>query len=129
MARVLDDLETWADARAVYASLYAQDSAAVEHIGALGVLAARLGNTSEADSMASRLVADSRPYLFGAPRLWAARIAAVRGDREGAVALVRRALREGYTRLYSLHTEHDFDSLRDFPAYREILQPRPAGSP
>jgi DNA-binding SARP family transcriptional activator len=129
MARVLDDLERWADARAVYASLYAQDSAAVEHIGALGVLAARLGNTSEADSMASRLVADSRPYLFGAPRLWAARIAAVRGDREGAVALVRRALREGYTRLYSLHTEHDFDSLRDFPAYREILQPRPAGSP
>jgi tetratricopeptide (TPR) repeat protein len=128
-ARVLDDLERWGDARAVYEALYAQDSTAVEHLGALGVLAARLGAAKEADSIAARLVSDARPYLFGAPRLWAARIAAVRGNREGAVALIHRALREGYARLYSLHTEHDFDSLREFPAYRDILQPRRGGSP
>jgi tetratricopeptide (TPR) repeat protein/TolB-like protein len=129
MARVLDDMERWPEARAIYVALYAQDSTATEIVGALGVLAARLGRNAEADSIAARLVADPRPYAFGAPRLWAARIAAVKGDREGAVALIHQALREGYARLYSLHAEHDFDSLRDFPAFRQILEPRPSGAP
>ena len=63
------------------------------------------------------------------PRVWAARIAAVKGDREGAVALIHQALREGYARLHSLHAEHDLESLRDFPAFREILEPRTSVSP
>ena len=128
LARVLNDLERWNDARVIYQSLYDEDSATVEHLGALGVLSARLGRMTEADSIARRLVADSRPWLFGGPRAYAARIAAVKGDREGAIALLRQALREGYARLYSLHAEHDFESLRDFPAFREILKPRSAGS-
>ena len=66
--------------------------------------------------------------MFGAPRVWAARIAAVRGDREGAIALIRQGLREGYARLYLLHADPDFESLRDFPAFREILEPRSTGS-
>lgn len=129
LARVLDDLERWTDARAMYATLYAEDSTNTEHLGGLGVLAARLGRIAEADSISARLVADTRPYTFGAPRLWAARIAAVRGDREGSVALIHQALREGYTRLYSFHVEHDFDSLRDFPPFRQILEPRPSVAP
>jgi tetratricopeptide (TPR) repeat protein len=124
LARVLEDLDQWADARALYATLFAEDSSTVEHLGALGVLSARLGRTAQADSIAARLVADARPYTFGGPRIWAARIAAVNGDREGAVALIHQALREGYARLHSLHAEHDFESLRDFPAFREILEPR-----
>jgi len=128
MARVLAELERWADARVLYAALFAEDSSTTEDAGALGVLAARLGRTAEADSIAARLVADPRPYTFGGPRLWAARIAAVKGDREGAVALIRQALREGYARTHSLHAEHDFESLRDFPAFREILEPRTSAS-
>jgi DNA-binding SARP family transcriptional activator/TolB-like protein len=127
-ARVLGDLDRWADARARYAALFAEDSTSIEHLGALGVLSARLGRTAEADSIAARLVADPRPYTFGAPRMWAARIAALKGDREGAVALIRQALREGYARLHSLHSEHDLESLRDFPAFREILEPRPSAA-
>ena len=126
-ARVLVDLERWDDARAIYQVLHNEDPAAVEHLGALGVLSARLGRMTEADSIAARLVADARPWLFGAPRLWAARIAAVKGDREGAIALIRQALREGSARLYLLHAEHDFEPLRDSPAFREILAPRSAG--
>jgi hypothetical protein len=125
---VLGDLDRWADARARYAALFAEDSTSIEHLGALGVLSARLGRTAEADSIAARLVADPRPYTFGAPRMWAARIAALKGDREGAVALIRQALREGYARLHSLHSEHDLESLRDFPAFREILEPRPSAA-
>ena len=128
MARVLVDLERWDDARTIYRSLYDEEPATVEHLGALGVLSARLGRTSEADSIARQLIGDSRPWLFGGPRVWAARVAAVNGDREGAIALIRQALREGYARLYLLHAERDFEPLRDFPAFREILEPRSAGS-
>jgi hypothetical protein len=127
-ARVLDDLDRWSEARAIYQTLYNEDSLTVEHLGALGVESARLGRTADADSISRRLIADTRPWQFGAPRLWAARIAAVEGDREGAIALIRQALGEGYARLYSLHAEHDFETLRDFPAFREILEPRSAGS-
>jgi len=128
LARVLDNLERPGEARAIYETLFKEDPATPEHLGALGVLSARLGRMAEADSISARLVADARPWMFGWPRLWAARIAAVKGDREGAIALLRQALREGYARLYQLHAEQDFDSLRDFPAFREILRPRSTSS-
>ena len=124
VARVLQALENWADARGAYDALLAEDSLTIEHLGALGVLAARLGRTAEADSIGARLVADSRPHTFGAPRVWAARIAAVKGEREAAVALIHQALREGYARLYSLHADRDLETLRGFPPFQEILRPR-----
>jgi tetratricopeptide (TPR) repeat protein/TolB-like protein len=124
LAHVLDELEQWAAAREIYEGLYAEDSVTIEHLGALGVLSARLGRFGEADSIAARLTSDDRPWMFGAPRLWAARIAAVKGDREAAIALIHRALREGHARLYLFHAEHDFDSLRDFPVFRDLLRPR-----
>jgi DNA-binding SARP family transcriptional activator/TolB-like protein len=127
LAHVLDELEQWAPARQIYEGLYAEDSVTIEHLGALGVLSARLGRLGEADSIAARLTSDDRPWMFGAPRLWAARIAAVKGDREAAIALIHRALREGHARLYLFHAEHDFDSLREFPVFRDLLQPRSSG--
>ena len=129
VARVLASLERWNDARAAYAALYAEDSTTVEHLGALGVLSAHLGRMAEADSIGARLVDDARPYTFGAPRLWAARIAAVKGDRGAAAAFIHQALREGYTRLYSLHADQSFETLHDFPAFREILRPRSSPAP
>jgi tetratricopeptide (TPR) repeat protein len=125
-AHALDELGRWADARTIYVGLYAEDSLTIEHLGALGVLSARLGRNAEADSIARKLASDTRPYTFGGPRLWQARIAAVRGDREGAVALIRQAVQDGFARLYLLHAEHDYDALRDFPAFREVLRPRTA---
>ena len=128
-ARVLAYLDRPAEARDLYRGLASQDTASIEYLGGVGVAAARLGERDEADSIAARLIGDRRPFTFGAPRLWAARIAAVMGDREEAVALLHRALREGHSRLYLFHTDRDLDSLRDFPAYRELLQPRVTSSP
>jgi DNA-binding SARP family transcriptional activator/tetratricopeptide (TPR) repeat protein/TolB-like protein len=124
LAHVLGELEQYAEARDIYTALYAEDSLTIEHLGALGVLSARLGRLAEADSIAARLTSDKRSWMFGAPRLWAARIAAVKGDREGAISLVRQALREGSARLYLFHSEHDLESLGDLPAFRDILEPR-----
>ena len=127
-AHALDELGRWADARTIYTGLYAEDSLTIEYLGALGVLSARLGRPAEADSIARKLANDTRHYMFGAARLWQARIAAVKGDREGAVALIDQAVREGFARTYLLHAEHDYDSLRDFPAFREMLRPRTGGA-
>ena len=38
-----------------------------------------------------------------------------------------RRFGDGYARRYSLHAEHDFETLHDFPAFREILEPRSGG--
>ena len=129
VARVLASLERWNDARAAYAALYAQDSMTVEHLGALGVLSARLGRMAEADSIGARLIDDDRPYTFGAPRLWAARIAAVKGDRGAAASFIHQALHEGFARLYLLHADPDLESLLDLPAFRDILSPRSSPAP
>lgn len=124
LARVVDHLDRPAEARDLYAGLASEDPSSIEYLGGLGVMAARLGRRDEADSIAARLVGDTRRFTFGAPRLWAARIAAVRGDRETAVSLLHRSRREGHSRLYLFHTDRDFDSLRAFPAFRELIQPR-----
>jgi tetratricopeptide (TPR) repeat protein len=123
-ARVLYALGRWEEARSLYASVLADDPGTAEHRGAMGVIAARLGRGREADSIAALLAVDDRPYQFGAPSLWAGRIAAVRGDREAAIAMLHQALREGHSRRYTWHADPDFASLRDFPAFRELLQPR-----
>jgi tetratricopeptide (TPR) repeat protein len=129
VARVLASLGRWSDARVAYVNLLAEDSTTVEYLGAFGVLSARLGRIAEADSVGARLLDDARPYTFGAPRIWAARIAAVKGDRAAAVGLIHQALREGYTRLYSLHADQDFEPLRGLPPFQEILRPRSSPAP
>lgn len=128
-ARVLAARGKWEESRALYAALTAEDTSSVEYRGALGVLAARTGRVAEADSVFRLLTSYERPWRFGAAPAWAARIAAVRGDREGAVTLLRQALREGYARLRLLHADLDLESLRDLPAFRDILQPRGVSSP
>ena len=129
VARVLASLGRWSDARVTYVSLFTEDSTTVEYLGAFGVLSARLGRMAEADSIGARLLEDAHPYTFGAPRIWAARIAAAKGDRAAAVGLIHQALREGYTRLYSLHADQDFEALRGLPAFQEILRPRSSAAP
>ena len=124
---MLAELGRWTDAYDRYRKLYAEDPLTIEYVGAIGVLAARLGRTAEADSISAQLMSDTRPYTFGAARLWAARIAAVKGDRDAAVALIHQALREGHSRRYAFHAEQDFEGLRDAPGFREILEPRSAG--
>jgi hypothetical protein len=54
-----------------------------------------------------------------------ARLAALAGDRERAVALVRRAFELGLRYRMFLHLDPDFESLREYPPYRELIRPSP----
>jgi len=93
------------------------------------ILAARRGDRA----LASRLLAANDSTLRGAGAqelVWAtsahARVAALLGDRETAMSYLRQAMAhlafdmEGIV----LHTDIDFDSLRDYPPFVEFLRPK-----
>ena len=65
-----------------------------------------------------------RPYLFGRHTVWRARIQALLGERDAAVALLRDAFARGYPHAHGLHIDLAFASLRDYPPFQELLKPK-----
>jgi hypothetical protein len=61
--------------------------------------------------------------MLGRHTVRRARIAALLGEHERAVAHLREALQQGRTYLL-LHAEADFDALRDIPAFQELVRPK-----
>jgi tetratricopeptide (TPR) repeat protein len=96
---------------------------ALDGRGYLGVLAARRGDAAAARGADSALAAMRTPFLLGRHTYWRARIAALLGERERAVALLREALQQGRTYVV-VHTEADFAALRDIPAFQELVRPK-----
>jgi Flp pilus assembly protein TadD/TolB-like protein/predicted Ser/Thr protein kinase len=92
--------------------------------GGLGAIAARRGDRPEAERRSAELASYEQPYLFGINTLDRARIAALLGDREQAVALLRQAFVEGQRGWLMLHFEPDFESLRGFPPFEELIRPK-----
>lgn len=82
------------------------------------------GDTHEAARIARQLADLDTPYLLGQNTIWRARIAALLGDRDQAVALLRDAYAEGYSWWLELHYDIDFESLRDHAAFQELIRPK-----
>ena len=117
-------LERWGEARAVFLSLATQSPDDEDYVGYLGVVRARMGNDDEAWRISEELAAMDRPYLRGSNTSWRARIAAVLGDREGAVELLHQSFNEGYTYDIDLHRDIDLESLHDYAPFQEFLRPK-----
>ncbi len=67
------------------------------------------------------------PYLSGVPTFDRARMAAIRGDRERAVILIRLAVDQGYPLFlwgFGLHMDPDFKALWGYPPFEELRRPR-----
>jgi tetratricopeptide (TPR) repeat protein len=109
----------WDAARAGYEHRLAEDSTSIKAHAALGALAVRRGDKAEADRMEAWLAAHGGARTTRAR----ARMAALRGDRQRAVDLLREAFEQRLAGRMFLHLDPDFASLRDFPAYRELLGP------
>src|SRR5881396_407287 len=92
--------------------------------GFLGVLAARQERRADALALDRTLQAMSPTYLYGRHTMWRARIHAVLGERDAAVALVQEAFAQGYPRGGVMHLYPSLWSLRDYPPYRELLTPK-----
>ena len=92
--------------------------------GFLSTIAAIQGMRGLALRTDRTLEATDRPYLFGRHTMWRARIHALLGEREAAMALLREAIGQGYPHAHALHTDLAFESLRDYPPFRELLRPK-----
>jgi tetratricopeptide (TPR) repeat protein len=108
-----------AEAEAIFRDLAQEDPDHVAVLGALGVLAARRGDTVEAQRVSNRLATLRRPYNVGDQLLWRACVAAHAGDVPGALALLREAAGRG-SRFE--HTSICLDPLRDYPPFQEFVR-------
>ena len=93
-------------------------------LGFLGVVAAREGKRDDALRIDHELQATNPRYLYGRNTMWRARIRAVIGDRDTAVALVQEAFAQGYPRGGVMHLYPSLAALRNDPAYQELLKPK-----
>jgi len=96
----------------------------MDYLGYVGAVAARQGNRDQALRVAQTLERVTRPYLFGRPTVWRARIEALLGERDAAVALLREAFTKGYPHAHALHTDLAFESLRDYAPFIELVTPK-----
>jgi tetratricopeptide (TPR) repeat protein len=124
LAEALYSLGRWDEAQELYVALAEEDPDDLDARGRLGSLAFRMGDIEEAERIYRELLGLDRPFLFGAHLMNAACIAAVRGEREQAVDLIREALAQGFSWDIWVHREPDFESLRDFAPFQELLRPK-----
>jgi hypothetical protein len=124
IAVTLYEAGQWQASREVVAALAEEWPQGMGYQGYLGVLAARLGDRTEAERVDTWLRDLERPYLYGSHTLWRARIAAVLGDHDRAVVLLREAFAEGLTHDVAWHVDVDLRPLRDHPPFRELMRPR-----
>jgi len=124
IARILYLDEQWKKAQSYFEYLSAENPENQHYLGYTGVTAARLGEKKKANQIFEELYNKDEPYLFGSHLHWCARIAAVLGDRERAVDLLREAYGRGYGYgMYELLIM-DFESLEDYDPYIELMRPK-----
>lgn len=104
----------WAEARAEFEALRETSPERIEYMGGLGVTAVGEGDLDRARLVNEQLAAIDRPYLFGETKRWQARIAAMLGQRDEAVRLLRRAFGEGLRYGMWIHDDETLESLRGY---------------
>jgi hypothetical protein len=87
-------------------------------------LAARRGDREGATRIFEELGKIERPYLFGNHLYWRACIAALLGEKERAVALLKEAFSQGLDYGVYLRQEIDLEPLWDYPPFKDLLRPK-----
>ncbi|UCE19573.1 MAG: protein kinase [Gemmatimonadota bacterium] len=124
LARSLYLAERWQEAEAIFEGLSAEEPDDIDYMGFLGTLAARRGNREGARQISEELKRIERPYLYGDHTYWRACIAALLGEREQAVALLRESFAQGYNYGVLLHNDMDLEPLRDYRPFQELIRPK-----
>jgi DNA-binding SARP family transcriptional activator/tetratricopeptide (TPR) repeat protein/TolB-like protein len=119
----LEMLGAYADASRLARQLVAEDSTNVDFRGELAGLAAERGDTALADSLDRWLAAQSVARVGWSASVYRARVAALLGRRDSAVARTREALDEGAWPGW-FHQEPALALLRDRADFRALMAPR-----
>jgi predicted Ser/Thr protein kinase/tetratricopeptide (TPR) repeat protein len=125
--------ERWEEARVVFAALAAGHPGNIFYKGRLGALAARRGDRATAQRIAEELRRLETPYLFGNQTFRSARILALLGEKEGAVALLRESVAQGagngelpdlYGYGFVYRHSMDLEPLHGFPPFEDLIKPK-----
>jgi TolB-like protein len=116
--------EQWEKSRILFEQLSKEKPENYNYTGYLGSLAARRGDEDFARNIIASLLKLDWPHMRGRNTLWCARIAALLGDKDEAVELLRQSISEGRSFGPSLLQIVDFEPLKDFPAYKELVRPK-----
>jgi tetratricopeptide (TPR) repeat protein/tRNA A-37 threonylcarbamoyl transferase component Bud32/TolB-like protein len=91
----------------------------------LGFIAALRGDVAEARALQRALAQIDGPYQFGAHTYRRAQIAALLGEPDEALRLLRQAWGEGLPPIWEwVHQAPEFDGIRRHPAFREFVRPK-----
>jgi tetratricopeptide (TPR) repeat protein len=123
-ARALYGAERWKEAQDEFKALAEQYPDSIGYKGYLGTLAARIGDKATAQQISEELKNIDRPYIMGEHTYWRACIASLLGEQEQAVALLREALSQGQSYGIGLLRDMDFESLRDYKPFKDLLKPK-----
>ena len=123
LAQSLYVAEEWSEAGEIAASLLREDPGNVTYTALAGAVAARAGDRHAATKFATSLgMATSNPG--GQTELRRAQLAALLGQREQAVELLREAFARGLSMSLALHRQMDLETLRGFAPYDELMKPK-----
>jgi tetratricopeptide (TPR) repeat protein len=124
LARAYYENERWDDAKAVLSDIAAESSEDLDTMALGAAISARLGDEAAARSAAAAMQAMKGRFRFGAQFVCSARVLAVLGDVEPAIAALRGAFARGYCYGIELHTDVDLALLGAHASYGELLRPK-----
>jgi len=124
LAEALRLAEQWAEARTIIAQLNAENPDEIEYLGKRGTLTARLGDEDQAREIQDDLAQLDRPFLQGKHLFWCACISAQLGERERSTVYMREAIRQGLGDRDYVQQEMDFEPLRDYRPFQDLIRPR-----
>jgi serine/threonine protein kinase/tetratricopeptide (TPR) repeat protein len=127
-ALTLYNARRWDKAKTIYEELAKtspMDSAAGwGYESWLGLIAARQGDKTTAMAVSEWLKNLKLPYLFGSNTYVRACIAAVLGEKDQAVTLLKESFLQGSAFGIGVHKDFDLESLWDYPPFIEFLKPK-----
>jgi tetratricopeptide (TPR) repeat protein len=122
LAQALYVVEQWEDAAKIVVTLLNEHRDNPVYVGLAGAIAARMGNRDAALKHSAALA--RMPADGGVASLLRAQIAAVLGDKQAAMDLLRDAAAQGYPYSLTLHQNVDFESLRGYAPFDEFMRPK-----
>ena len=126
LAYWLYQAERWNDAQRLYDELAQEYPENSQYLAGLGRLAARRGDTTGALTVSEELRRFESPHPIGQRTMDRARIAALLGDAERATTLLGQAIEQSpqWGLHIFVHSDIDFDSVRDYPPWQELMRPK-----
>jgi len=123
LGQVLFYLERWTEARAIFVALHEKFPSNEDYLSAVGQLAAITGDKDKALDISRQLDENKPRYRSGTSFVHRARIAAYLDDKEGAVALLRKAVGLGYT-YPEIYGDMAWEKLKDYPPFIQFIKPK-----